>query len=244
MVARITTPGSLHKTLNYNEQKVQKGTAVCIGEHGFLLPANQMNFYEKKHGFESRNRLNERATTKTLHVSLNFSPSENYDAKFLMQIAEDYMSRIGFGEQPYLVYHHHDAGHPHIHILSTTIRSDGTRINTHNIGRNQSEMARKFVEEKYGLVKAENQSLAAPKMVVPFDLKKVEYGRSETRRGIANVLLGVLGTYNYTSLPELNAVLKQLNVVADRGEVDGFIFSKRGLLYKVLDANGNPIGYR
>ncbi|MDE3252859.1 MAG: relaxase/mobilization nuclease domain-containing protein, partial [Bacteroidota bacterium] len=198
MVARITTPASLHKTLNYNEQKVQKGTAICIGENGFLLPLHQLNFYDKKQLFENRNSLNERASTKTLHVSLNFSSSENYEATFLMKIAEDYMSRIGFGEQPYLVYQHHDAGHPHIHILSTTIRPDGSRINTHNIGRNQSEMARRILEEKYGLVRAENQSLGLGKSIVPFDLAKVEYGRSETRRGIANVLHAVLGTYNYT----------------------------------------------
>jgi len=242
MVARITTPSSLHKTLNYNEQKVQKGTAVCIGENGFLLSVNQMNFYDKRERFENRNRLNERASTKTLHVSLNFSNSENYDADFLMKIARDYMLQIGFGQQPYLVYYHNDAGHPHIHILSTTIRADGTRINTHNIGRNQSELARKLLEEKYGLVKAEKQSLGSHNMIVPFDLKKVEYGRSETRRGIANVLHGVLGTYNYTSLPELNAVLKQFNVIADRGAEDGFMYAKRGLLYKVLDANGNKIG--
>jgi hypothetical protein len=242
MVARITTPSSLHKTLNYNEQKVHKGTAVCIGENGFLLPLTQMNFYDKKQLFENRNRLNERATTKTLHVSLNFSNTENYDAIFLMKIAGDYMSHIGFGEQPYLVYHHNDAGHPHIHILSTTIRSDGTRINTHNIGRNQSEIARKILEEKYSLVRAENQSLGSNKIILPFDLKKVEYGRSETKRGIANVLHGVLGTYNYTSLPELNAILKQFNVIADRGDEGGFIYSKRGLFYKVLDANGNKIG--
>ncbi|MBY0482607.1 MAG: relaxase/mobilization nuclease domain-containing protein [Chitinophagaceae bacterium] len=242
MVARITTPKSLHKALNYNEQKVQHGTALCIGENGFLLSVNQMNFYDKKQLFENRNNLNERATTKTIHVSLNFSNSEDYNANFLMQIAEDYMSRIGFGQQPYLVYHHFDAGHPHIHILSTTIRSDGTRINTHNIGRNQSEIARKVIEEKYGLIKAENQSLVSAKMITPFDLKKVAYGRSETRRGIANVLHAVLGTYNYTSLPELNAILKQFNVIADRGAEDGFIYSKRGLLYKVLDSNGNKIG--
>ncbi len=201
-----------------------------------------MNFYDKKQLFENRNKLNERATTKTLHVSLNFSSSENYNANFMMSIAEDYMSRIGFAEQPYLVYQHYDAGHPHIHILSTTIREDGTRINTHNMGRNQSELARKVLEEKYGLVIAGNQSYSTSKKIPPFNINNVEYGRTETKRGIANVLHAVLGTYNYTSIPELNAILKQFNVVADRGNEDSFTFSKKGLYYKVLDANGNKIG--
>lgn len=232
----------MKKTLNYNENKVQKGTAVCIGANGFLLPVNKMNFYNKQDVFENRNSLNERATTKTLHVSLNFSSSEHYETGFLMNIAHDYMSRIGFGEQPYLVYQHHDAGHPHIHILATTIREDGTRINTHNIGRNQSEMARKVLEQKYGLIKAENSLPVNHKAIVPFDLAKIEYGRSEIRRGIANVLHGVLGAYNYINLPQLNAILEQFNICADSGEKDSFMYSKRGLLYRVLDADGNKIG--
>jgi hypothetical protein len=242
MVARITTPKSLQKTFNYNEKKVQQGTAICIGESGFLLPLNKMNFYDKLELFENRNRLNERATTKTLHVSLNFSNEEKYEPSFYMRLAEEYMTRIGFGEQPFLVYQHKDAGHPHIHILSTTIRRDGTRIETHNIGRNHSEPARKEMEVKYGLVKAENQKNHWTNKVLPFDLGKVNYGKVETKRGIAAVLNGVVGTYNYTSLPEFNAVLRLFNVMADRCAPDGFIYSKKGLLYRVLDKNGTRIG--
>ena len=66
------------------------------------------------------------------------------------------MERIGFGNQPYLVYQHHDAGHPHIHIVSIKVREDGSRVDTQNIGRNQSEKARKEIEKEFGLLKAED----------------------------------------------------------------------------------------
>ena len=46
----------------------------------------------------------------------------------LKEIANEYMQKIGFGEQPYLLYQHHDAGHPHIHIVTTNIKADGKRI--------------------------------------------------------------------------------------------------------------------
>jgi len=241
MVARITIPSSIQQTLNYNEKKVQKGTAVCIGQNGFLLPAEKMNFYHKLHGFENRNSLNERATTKTLHVSLNFSPTETLSKEKLLNIGNDYMERLGFADQPYLIYHHLDAGHPHVHIVSSTIRQNGIRINTHNIGRNQSEIARKAVEEKYGLVKAGN-GIDKTEQNKVFDILKVQYGQSETKRGITKVLNAVVNTYNYTSLPEFNAILKQFNVIADRGKEDGFIYGKRGLLYKVIDPAGIKIG--
>jgi hypothetical protein len=101
---------------------------------------------------------NERAKkSNTLHISLNFDPSEKLAEGKLTQIARAYMEKIGFGSQPYLVYQHHDAGHPHIHILTTSIQPDGKRIDTYNIGRNQSENARKELEKSFGLIPAQGK---------------------------------------------------------------------------------------
>jgi hypothetical protein len=241
MVARITTPASLNETLNYNEHKVRKGAAVCIAENNFLLPLSAMNFYHKLDWFEARNDLNTRATTKTLHVSLNFATTENFTPEKLTAISRDYMERIGFNDQPYLVYQHKDAGHPHVHIVATTIRDDGTRINTHNIGKNQSEVARKLVEEKYGLVKAGKlrTEVEAPVVILS---DKLEYGKAELKRSIANVLKQTINLYNYNSLAQFNAVLRQYNVMADRGTEGSFTHRKNGLLYRMLDTDGLAIG--
>jgi hypothetical protein len=242
MVAKITTPKSIEAALNYNEKKVQKGNAVCLYAANYLKEAKEMNFYQKLSGFERPNSLNERATTKTLHVSLNFDPSEKLAESKLLQIASDYMQKIGFGEQPYLVYKHEDAGHPHIHIVSTTIKQDGSRINTHNIGRNQSEKARKEIEKTYGLVKAERQQQLMKPGIKPVDVEKAIYGKSETKRSISNVVAAVFCQYKFTSLPEFNAALKQSNVIADRGKEEGRIYKNRGLVYRILDASGNKVG--
>jgi len=242
MVAKITLPKSIEAALNYNEKKVQNGKAVCLQAVNYLKEADQLNFYLKLQGFKQRNSLNDRATTKTLHVSLNFDPSEKHSENKLLQIAADYMQRIGFGEQPFLVYKHEDAGHPHIHIVSTTIKADGGRINTHNIGRNQSEKARKEIEQQYGLVKAERQQQLNNPAIKPVDPKKVIYGISETKRGIANVVSAVMSGYKFSSLPEFNAALRQFNVVADRGKEEGRIYKNRGLVYRLLDEAGNKTG--
>jgi Relaxase/Mobilisation nuclease domain len=242
MVAKITIPKSIEAALNYNEKKVQKGKAVCLQAINYLNEAKAMNFYQKLNGFERLNSLNERATTKTLHVSLNFDPSEKLAENKLLQIAAEYMNKIGFGKQPYLVYKHEDAGHPHIHIVSTTIKADGSRINTHNIGRNQSEKARKEIEQLYGLVKAERQQHILKPGIKPVDVEKAIYGKSETKRCISNVVGAVFSQYKFASLPEFNAALKQFNVVADRGKEEGRIYKNRGLVYRILDANGNKVG--
>jgi Relaxase/Mobilisation nuclease domain len=242
MVAKITTPKSIEAALNYNEKKVQKGNAVCLHATNYLNEATSMNFYQKLNGFERLNSLNERATTKTLHVSLNFDPSEKLGENKLLQIASHYMEKIGFGNQPYLVYKHEDAGHPHIHIVSTTIKDDGSRINTHNIGRNQSEKARKEIEQLYGLVKAERQQQLMKPGIKPVNVEKAIYGKDETKRSISNVVGAVFSQYKFASLPEFNAALKQFNVIADRGKEEGRIYKNRGLVYRILDTNGNKVG--
>ena len=242
MVAKITIPKSIEAALNYNEKKVQKGNAVCLHAANYLNEAKEMNFYQKLDGFERLNSLNDRATTKTLHVSLNFDPSEKIADDKLLKIAELYMNKIEFGEQPFLIYKHEDAGHPHIHIVSTTIKEDGSRINTHNIGRNQSEKARKEIEQQYGLIKAERQQQLMKPGIKPVDVQKAVYGKSETKRSISNVVGAVFTQYKFTSLPEFNAALKQFNVVADRGKEEGRIFKNRGLVYRILDSDGNKVG--
>jgi hypothetical protein len=242
MVAKITIPKSIEAALNYNEKKVQKGAAECLHAANYLSEANNMNFYQKLNGFEMLNNLNSRATTKTIHISLNFDPSEKLSNDKLIEVSNVYMEKIGFGEQPFLVYKHKDAGHPHIHIVSTTIQEDGSRINTHNIGRNQSEKARKEIEQMYGLVKAEQQQQLMKPGIKPVDAQKAVYGKSETKRSISNVVGAVFSQYKFTSLPEFNATLKQFNVIADRGKEEGRIYKNRGLIYRILDSDGNKVG--
>ena len=242
MVAKITIPRSIEAALNYNEKKVQKGAAQCLYAANYLNEAKNMNFYQKMDGFEKHNRLNKMAATKTLHVSLNFDPSEKLSNNRLMEVADVYMEKIGFGQQPFLVYKHEDAGHPHIHIVSTTIKEDGSRINTHNIGRNQSEKARKEIEQMYGLVKAERHQQLMKPGIKAIDVVKAVYGKHETKRSISNVVGAVFSQYKFTTLPEFNAALKQFNVIADRGKEEGRIYKNRGLVYRILDNDGNKVG--
>ncbi|GAA4429779.1 conjugal transfer protein MobB [Pontibacter saemangeumensis] len=242
MVAVIKTGSSIHRILNYNEQKVKTGAAECIMAANYPKDVEDLTLLNKLNRLLHQVALNENVTRNSVHISLNFDPSENHSHERLREIAATYMQRIGFGDQPYLVYQHHDAGHPHIHIITIKVRADGSRIDTQNIGRNQSERARKEIELTYGLVKAEDSKQRQTYELKPVNAQKVQYGRSETKRAVANVLDTVLTNYKYTSLPELNAVLQQYNVSADRGSENSRIYLHNGLTYRILDESGNKIG--
>src|SRR5688572_28910364 len=154
MVAIITYPSNLMNALNYHEKKVQKAKAECLYAENFLLDKHQLNFYDKLHRFKNQIALNPGIQTNLLHVSLNFEPTEIISKGDLVQIGNTYMEKIGFADQPYLIYQHNDAGHPHIHILTTTIQNAGSPIYLHNIGKEKSEPARTEIEFDFNLIKA------------------------------------------------------------------------------------------
>ncbi|MUV02318.1 relaxase/mobilization nuclease domain-containing protein [Flavobacterium rakeshii] len=241
MVAIIKTGHSIRAMLNYNENKVKEGKAECIGQGNYPVDAERLTYIMKLNRLEKQCQLNENVKRNTVHISLNFDPTEaNLHKEKLLEIAESYMENIGFGNQPYLVYQHYDAGHPHIHITTINVQENGKRIAMHNIGKDKSEPARKEIEQAFNLVKAESQKKKEYKPE-PVSVR-VQYGKAETKKAIENVLNLVVNNYKYTSLPELNAALKMYNIEADKGAENSRVSKYNGLLYHVLDEKGNRVG--
>lgn len=242
MVAVIKTGTSILRTLRYNENKVQKGLAQCIGAGNYPVDLERITYEMKLKRFTLRTSLNENARSCILHISLNFAPSENYGPEKLLAVARSYINKIGFGRQPYLVYQHHDAGHPHLHLITLNIKRDGSRIYIHNLAARKSEPARREVEMIFGLAKAGK----IPKNTEDHSLRdapaKVLYGKTESKKALSGVLAYILQTYSFTSLRSLNAVLAHYNIAADRGNKNSKTFLRKGLLYKILNEQGKPAG--
>ncbi|UOE51305.1 relaxase/mobilization nuclease domain-containing protein [Mucilaginibacter sp. SMC90] len=239
MVTIIRQSKSIKATFYYNENKMKEGVAECFMAENYPLELAKLTEQDRLKMLEKMSSLN-KSIYNCLHVTLNFDPSEDLSRQQLQEITRDYMDKIGFGNQPYLVYQHYDAGHPHVHVLSTNIQMNGKAIGFHDLYK-KSEPARKELEQRYGLVKAEGKNALAYELK-PLIFQKASYGKTETKRAINTVLKGILSTYHYTSLPELNAVLGLYNVMADKGTEGSRTLKNNGLVYRVLDSFGNPIG--
>jgi len=242
MVAVIHQSNSLRNILNYNEHKLKEGKAVCLEASGFIKDALDLNFFEKLHRFEKLTELNQRTKVNSLHISLNFDPSEQLSDERLREIAAAYMDKIGFGEQPYLLYKHSDAGHPHVHLVTTNIKPDGRAITLHNLAKIKSKQARLEIEKEFKLVPAEGSKQQEAFRLKPVNAAKVDYGKTETKRAIGNVLNKVIAEYQFVSLPELNAVLGLYNILADAGSEGGRVKQHEGLVFRILDEQGNKVG--
>lgn len=219
---------------------MKQGKATLIGAVKYLKDKENLSFNDKLFRLTDLAAMNQRSKTNTVHISLNFPNGENLADEKLNEVVKDYLQGVGFATQPYLVYRHEDAGHPHIHIVTTNIKRDGERISLHYLGQNESEKTRKAIEIKYGLVKAEDQTKQKPNLKA--EISAAEYGKAETKRVITNILGYILRAYKYTSVPELNAVLQQFNIQADRGSKDSRMYTHEGLVYWILDKQGNKVG--
>ena len=242
MVARIITGKNMSGVLHYNEHKVSQGKAELLLAHRFLQEPHMLSFREKVERFEQLLEKSPQVRTNTVHISLNFAMGEALETEKLQRVATDYMDRIGFGGQPFLVYRHLDAAHPHLHLVTTNIRADGKRIDLHNIGREKSEPARKAIELAYGLVQAEAQRQSAALPLAPALPEPALYGKSETKRTVSSIVTAVTRSYNYTSLAELNAVLRVFHVTAAPGTGNPQLHRKGGLVYSILDGQGRKAG--
>jgi hypothetical protein len=242
VVARIISGKSIRAPLTYNERKVTQGKARLIMGSRFGGEVDRLSFGQKLRRFEHLTLLNSRVKTNALHITLNFDPSERIGTLKLQAIAAAYMDRIGFGEQPYLVYRHEDAAHPHLHIVTTNIRPDGSRINLHNLGRTLSEAARKSLEKEFSLVQAEGKGQSQEVPLPLEELRSVSYGERPTQQAIHEVVSSVLARYALSSLAELNAVLGVYGVMVERVPRDAKRNRKGGLVYSLCDHRGEQVG--
>lgn len=247
MVARINSGKSIKGALNYNELKVGQGKATLIMAVNYPIDREILDYDQKLLVLMRQAQLNERVATNCVHLSLNFETNEKIAAAMVDNIVRDYMAQIGFGEQPFLVYSHMDAAHPHVHIVTTNIQPDGNRISLHNLGKEKSEPAREAIELKYGLIRArgrgaQEQVRRELEQLKPGAVTRATYGKAETKKAITQIVTLALQKYNVTSLPELNAVLNEFNVTADRGHEQSNTYRNGGLLYRMIDEQGRHIG--
>jgi hypothetical protein len=108
--------------------------------------------------FIAQTELNPKVSKTVGHISLNFSAQDTdklTNAK-MIQIAKEYMAKMGITDTQYIIGRHHDKEHPHIHIIFNRIDNNGKTISDQN-DRYRSEKICKELTEKYGLYFAQGK---------------------------------------------------------------------------------------
>jgi hypothetical protein len=236
MQARTRPAGKIGASLDYNEEKVKRGEAKCIYAGNFLKNALALTYDDKRERFNNLLDRNQRADKKVMTIWLSFTPEEKFADQRLSAIASSYMQRIGYADQPYLVYRHDDTAIQHLHIVSTPVRPDGSLVRSF-VRVSMVADARKAVEMEFGLQKSQRTSSSQ----VKWD-RKIIYGKLPTLQVITGTLHYLLYAYNYRSMSELNAVLGIYNLRAITGRPNGRLNRHAGILYQITDEEGKGKG--
>ena len=92
------------------------------------------------------------------HISLDFSAydKERLTNKLMLQIADEYLSRMGYSNTQVLIVRHHDREHPHLHLVINRVDNGGKRISDKNERVRNAKVCREL-SDKYGLYIAPNK---------------------------------------------------------------------------------------
>ena len=129
MVARISVGKNLYGALAYNQNKVDEGGAKVLSAHLLRYPEDgRFRPDESVRQFLEWMPNHYRTEKPVIHISLNPHPDDVLTDGQLAEIGREYMQRLGYGNQPYLVFKHEDIGRHHIHIVSLRVDSEGRKV--------------------------------------------------------------------------------------------------------------------
>ena len=188
MVAKISVGNSLYGALAYNGEKINK-------EEGRLLTTNRIyndgtgtvDIRRAMEDFLALMPVRSKVEKPVVHISLNPHPDDMLTDTELQDIAREYLEKMGFGNQPYMVYKHEDIDRHHLHIVTVRVDGDGRSIDTRNNFYRSKQITREL-ERKYGLHDAErkNRRLDTP-------LRKVDASAGDVKKQVGNIVKALNG---------------------------------------------------
>ena len=237
MVAKISFGSSLYGALAYNGEKINK-------DEGKLLATNKIfddgsgktDIARCLRDFQCYLSPHVRTEKPVVHISLNPHPDDVLTDMEMENIAREYLERMGYGNQPYMVYKHEDIDRHHMHIVTIRVDENGkcldSRYNYH-----RSKAITRDLEEKYNLHKADRKQRQFGK-----SLRKVDVSQGDVKKQVANTVKSLCATYKFQSLGEYRALLSLYNISLEevRGEVGGREY--HCFVYSATDDKGNKVG--
>lgn len=187
--------------------------------------------------FEPYVALNSHVSKPVIHISLNPSPKDILSEEQMTVLAQEFMEKFGYGNQPYIVWLHEDIDRRHMHIVSVRIDEKGEKIDHNREGIRAQNICREM-EVKYGL----HPTLGERGERELLSLQKVDYAEGDVKAQVKHTARTLLECYNCHSLAEYNTLLEQYNVSVYevRGSVDGKEY--HGIMYGALDDDGRQVG--
>ncbi|TDS66172.1 conjugal transfer protein MobB [Myroides indicus] len=235
MIAKIGKGSNMYGAILYNQQKVdnETGAVLLLNKIPDTVDGSYSVAYFNK-CFEPYLSANIKTEKTVRHISLNPDPADKVSDEQFMEMAQEYMERMGYSNQPYIVFKHTDIDRTHIHIVSTCVGIDGKKI-PDDYDHPRSMAICRDLEQKYNLQKATEQEQKQANKI----FKPVNHKNGGTKSQIASVVRHLPKYYSFSTIGSYNTLLSLFNITVEevKGERDGQPVN--GLVYVALDENGN-----
>jgi len=234
MIAKIGRGKSLFGALSYNMDKVKNNTAtVLAGQKIIESPDGSFTIPQISNSFKAYLAANRKTEKPIVHISLNPDPDDNVNDADYKAIAKDYMEKMGYGKQPFVVFKHNDIERSHLHIVTVCVDDGGRKISD-TFEKRRSMAACRELERYYNLKSAVEKKQNRTEPI----FKPVNYKTGDTKSQMAAVIRYLPRYYQYTTLGTYNALLSLFNITAEevKGQYNGT--ARQGLVYFALNEKG------
>ena len=237
MVAKISYGSSLFGALAYNGEKVNEGVAKILETNKVFCSADGIHDISACiQDFMAYMPSLIHTKKPIIHISLNPHPDDKITDEQFSAIAQEYIEKMGYGNQPFVVYKHEDIDRHHLHIVTLAVDEQGKKINDGNNFYRSKHITRE-IEQKYGLLPAERQRTKEA-----FRLQKVQPQEGNIKKQLASVIKPAAKFYHCPSFKEYRALLSTYNICVEevKGDVHGKSYN--GLVYFATDDKGKKVG--
>jgi hypothetical protein len=234
MVAIIDRGKNLIGALYYNHCKVEKGKAqVLFAQKIIEAPDGSYNMQQLSRSFEHYLLANRRTEKPIFHISLNPDPKDRVRDNDFENIAQEYMKKMGYGNQPYIVFKHTDIERTHIHIVSICVDEEGRKISDKFEKRRSMDVCR-TLEKEFGLISAVGKRENLQNQI----FKPIDYKEGDIKSQMASILRHLPKYYQFQTFGAYNALLSLFNITAEevKGNYNGI--EKKGIVYFALNDKG------
>lgn len=235
MVAKISIGSSLYGAISYNGEKINEAKGRILGSNKVVIPPDgHVDVARMVEDFKSFMPKMGRTKKPVLHISLNPHPEDRLTDQDFEILAREYLDKLGFGGQPWVMYKHEDIDRHHIHIVTVNVNEEGKRLNQAFLFRRSKKITNEL-EEKYNLHKAQRERVSPDTPITKLDPS------GDIKRQVANTVKLVGMRWQFQTLGEYNAILSLYNIrcEATDGKVNGRAY--HGLVYFATNDAGETI---
>jgi hypothetical protein len=234
MIAKIGRGNNLYGALTYNQLKVEKDNGQVLYTNKIIeTPDGSYTVSQLLRSFEPYLLANRKTEKPILHISLNPDPKDKVSDEEFEKLAQKYMQKMGYAEQPFVVFKHTDIDRTHIHMVSVCVDEEGRKISDKFEKRRSMDVCREL-EKEYCLLSAiEKKQNPQNQIFIP-----VDYKTGDIKSQIASVIRHLPKYYKFEGFGTYNALLSLFNITAEevKGEYNGI--PRQGLAYFALNEKG------